>query len=270
MFKLVVTDLDGTFLNSGGSFDGDLFDDVYEEMKKKGVAFAACTGKQCERVEELFAGREGIWILGDSAARIKRDGRTVRTFSLERELALASIREILDFDPNLVVIACTGASAYVREDIGEADYAIVKNSYREVSRTSSFEQIEEPFVKITVYDPAGRSAAVRLHVERTMHGQIYIVDSEADWLDITASGTHKGETVMKLQEMLGVAKEETLSFGDGENDVELMDIAEFSFAVRNACENTKAAAAFVTRSNDENGVLLTVRKMLALLDRVPV
>jgi hydroxymethylpyrimidine pyrophosphatase-like HAD family hydrolase len=55
-----------------------------------------------------------------------------------------------------------------------------------------------------------------------------------------------------------------MSFGDGENDVELMAIAKYSFAVRNACENTKRAAQFITKSNDENGVLRTIQALMDL------
>lgn len=62
---------------------------------------------------------------------------------------------------------------------------------------------------------------MRKQIENTLMGQIYIVDSESGWLDITALHTHKREPVKGLQEMLGVPKEETVSFGDGENDVEL-------------------------------------------------
>lgn len=89
MIKLVVTDLDGTFLNSQGTFDLRLFNEVHEQMKRRGITFVACTGKQCERVEKLFGQHsEGIWILGDSAARIKKDGRVVREFGMDRALAL--------------------------------------------------------------------------------------------------------------------------------------------------------------------------------------
>ncbi|GJM71703.1 hypothetical protein HMSSN036_39190 [Paenibacillus macerans] len=135
---------------------------------------------------------------------------------------------------------------------------------KKVVKIDSFKQIDGHFIKITVYDPEGRSAALRKHVENTLLGQIYIVDSEPKWLDITALHTHKGETVKKLQNMLGVTFEETMSFGDGENDVELMRIAKYSFAVGNACENTKKAASFITKSNEENGVLLTIQKLMDL------
>lgn len=270
MFKLVVSDLDGTFLNNEGEFDRARFAEVYSRMKQQGIQFAACTGKQCERVEELFEGFEEIWILGDSATRIKRNGEVVQEFTLARELALQSIEEIEAFDPDVIVIACTGDAAYVRDILADADYDLVKRSYREVIRVASFQDITGSFVKVTVFDAKSRSAELRLRVEKKLGGRMYIVDSEPRWLDITAPGTHKGETVTKLQQMLGVTREETLSFGDGENDVELMRIAEFSFAVSNACENTKAAASFITKSNAEDGVLLTVEKMLRLQARADI
>jgi Cof subfamily protein (haloacid dehalogenase superfamily) len=265
MFKLVVSDLDGTFLNNSGTFDVELFNQVYGEMQENNISFVACTGKQCERVEELFGEHgKGIWILGDSATRIKKDGVVVKEFTIERNLALQAIRDIESFSNDFIIIACTTAAAFVHSYIQDEYYKIVKGSYKEVIKIDSFDQINSSFLKITVYDPTGRSSLLRKHVEKTLMDQIYIVDSEANWLDITALHTHKGETVRKLQEILGVTEDETLSFGDGENDVELMSIAKYSFAMKNACENTKNAASFITKSNEENGVLLTIKKMMDL------
>jgi hypothetical protein len=48
-------------------------------MRQKRVIFDACTGKQCERVEKIFGEElsEDLWILGDSATRIKNKGNYV-------------------------------------------------------------------------------------------------------------------------------------------------------------------------------------------------
>src|SRR5699024_12045555 len=119
--------------------------------------------------------------------------------------------------------------------------------------------------KITVYDPNKKSEALKDHLQTSFLDQVYIVASEPAWLDVTNRDTHKGETVKKLQNLLGVNKEETMSFGDGENDVELMNIAKYSFAMKNASENTKEAADFITKSNDENGVLKTIQKIIDLI-----
>lgn len=40
--------------------------------------------------------------------------------------------------------------------------------------------------------------------------------------------------------------------------------ADYSFAMSNAFEETKAAARYVTGSNDENALLETVMRLLAL------
>ena len=69
MIKLILTDMDGTFLNSQGDFNRELFKQVKQMMEEKGVVFAPCTGKQSERVEEIFRG--GI-IAGDGLVVIGR------------------------------------------------------------------------------------------------------------------------------------------------------------------------------------------------------
>lgn len=166
----------------------------------------------------------------------------------------------------MTVIACTGESAYVRSDISEADYKVVRNSYKQVKKTDDLIGIDSELVKITVYDRLLGSAALKQHLlEKTYNEPVYMVASEPAWLDITAADVHKGKTVQKLQELVGATKGETMSFGDGENDVDLMDIAGYSFAMANACDNTKAAASFITKTNEENGVLLTIQKMIRLM-----
>ncbi|GJM71701.1 hypothetical protein HMSSN036_39170 [Paenibacillus macerans] len=55
MIKLVVTDLDGTFLNNEGSFDIDLFNRVYAEMQKKRYGF------RCLHREAMRESRDAVW-----------------------------------------------------------------------------------------------------------------------------------------------------------------------------------------------------------------
>ncbi|OBS62590.1 hypothetical protein AX758_00995 [Enterococcus mundtii] len=94
--------------------------------------------------------------------------------------------------------------------------------------------------------------------------QAYIVASEAAWNDISNLNVHKGTTVAELQRILHVTPEETMVFGDGLNDVELLECTAYSFAMSNAFEQIKEVAQFVTKSNDEDAVLHTIKKMIAL------
>lgn len=154
MIKLVLTDMDGTFLSNSGDFNRELYKDVKKIMKDKGVAFAPVTGKQCERIEELFGeDAKDIWILGDSATRIKHNGKFVYESLLSNELGLEIIRLLEEISLNYTIIACTRNGAYIKDSIAPEEASIVRKSYAQVSKVSDFEEITDDFVKITIHDP---------------------------------------------------------------------------------------------------------------------
>ncbi|MFJ5406671.1 HAD-IIB family hydrolase [Pectobacterium punjabense] len=263
MIKLVITDLDGTFLHSDGDYNRVLFAEVYALMKAKGIQFAACTGKQCERVEALFGDdAKDIWILGDSATRIKHQGDYVYQSLIKNCLALSLIGVLESIDDQHVVIGCTPNGAMVKETISPDLLEKIKKSYTNVTLIPGFSAVTDDFVKITVYDPAGHCYETAKYLD-AFHDHVYIVVSEAAWIDIANVGVHKGHTVEILQDKLAIMPEETMVFGDGYNDIELMSRAAYSFAMRNAFEETKAAANFIARSNDDDGVLKTIKLLLS-------
>lgn len=261
MIGLAVSDMDGTFLDGAGEFDRGLAREVLAEAAEAGIEFVACTGKQCERVEELFDGVwEDFWILGDSAARIKRAGEVRWEGALERERALCILADLRELDPDPTLIACAGGTAYVHVSTPEERRAVVRRSYRSVDTVADYEEVPADFVKLTVFDPAGRSSRIKAALEPAHGEHAYIVDSERSWLDVTAPGVDKGKTLARLQDHLGVGPERTLAFGDTLNDLPLMARAEFSMCVANGYREVKDAAHFVIGPNDESSVLHTIRR----------
>ncbi|MCC9023598.1 HAD-IIB family hydrolase [Bacillus nakamurai] len=264
MIKLVITDLDGTFLNKQGDFDRGLFQKTKKLMDEKHVAFAPCTGKQCERVEALFGeDAKDFWILGDSATRIKKNGKFVYESLINNELGLSIIEALEKISREHSIIACTKNGAMVNEHLSESEMRYVNASYANVTKVSDFREITDDFVKITVHDPHANCVETREKLNEFFH-QIYIVASEDTWIDISNIGIHKGTTVKELQHVLGVTPDETMAFGDGRNDLELMESASYSFAVRNAIDEIKDAAHFVIKSNEESSVMHTIMKILDL------
>ncbi|KQL52745.1 hydrolase [Heyndrickxia shackletonii] len=264
MIKLVLTDMDGTFLNNSGDFNRDLYKEVKKIMTEKGVAFAPVTGKQCERVEELFGDdANDLWILGDSAARIKHNGEFVYESLLSNKLGLEIIRLLEEISLEHTIIACTRNGAVIKDTIPQEEAAIVRMSYAQVRQVSDFNEIVDDFVKITIHDPSFHCFETREKLSPFFESA-YIVASDAAWIDIANVNVHKGTTVEHLQRLLNITSEETMVFGDGYNDLELMACGKFSFAVRNAVQELKDAANFITRSNEEDAVLKTIISMLSL------
>jgi Cof subfamily protein (haloacid dehalogenase superfamily) len=264
LIKLVLTDMDGTFLNNRGDFNRELYKDVKKIMQEKGVMFAPVTGKQCERVEELFGeDSKDLWILGDSATRIKHNGEFVYESLLSNKLGLEIIRLLEEISLEHTIIACTRNGAVIKDNIPQEEAAIVRKSYAQVRQVSNFNEITEDFIKITIHDPLLRCMETREKLS-SFFQSAYIVASEAAWIDIANANVHKGTTVEHLQRILNVTPEETMAFGDGYNDLELMVRATYSFAVRNAVEELKDVANFITRSNEDDAVMKTIIQMLSL------
>lgn len=267
MIKLIISDLDGTFLNEHGDYDRELFARVYQKMVQHDVHFVACTGKQCERVEELFGDYSNkIWIVGDSATAIKYNGKFIYRSFLRNDLGQRIIKTLQQTAINHVIIACTAKGAVLQSDVAESLKQKMRQSYANILEVDDLTSITDDFVKITVYDENEQCPQIRTHLT-PFDNDAYIVVSEAAWIDITEYNVHKGNTIKKLQQLLDVSYQQTMAFGDGYNDIELIEQAQYSFAMRNAFDDTKAVAKFITGFNTESAVLKTIELMLVLQEK---
>jgi len=79
-------------------------------------------------------------------------------------------------------------------------------------------------------------------------------------IEINNTKANKGEALWALADYLGVSRESTVAFGDALNDMAMIKAAGTGVAMANACEEIKAAADFITPSNDENGVAYGINK----------
>lgn len=265
MIKFIITGLDRVFLNSSGSFDKEYYRRVKKIMDDQHIVFAVCTEKQCERVEEILSLKDSrnIWILGDSATRIKYNGKYIYELLLPNSLGLEIIDKIEAISLDHIIIAFTSTAAFIKSPVDEAVVRKMYNSYDVIKTLDDLHDIKEDFVKIKIFDPKLRCFDSVKQLS-AFKDKAYIVAPEAAQIDILNCNVYKGTTVQQLQKMLSITKDETMAFGAGLNDIELMDAATYSFAVANAFGQTRKRAAFIVKSNDENGVLQTIEKILAL------
>ena len=79
-------------------------------------------------------------------------------------------------------------------------------------------------------------------------------------VEINSLHANKGEALKALADHLGVDISETMSFGDGLNDLSMLSTAGLGVAMANACPEAKAAADVLTASCDEDGVAKAIDK----------
>lgn len=78
-------------------------------------------------------------------------------------------------------------------------------------------------------------------------------------IDILPEGGGKVSGIRAAMERYGLSVDEIMAFGDGENDVAMLELAGTSVVMGNGVERAKAQADYVTASVDEDGVSQALR-----------
>jgi Cof subfamily protein (haloacid dehalogenase superfamily) len=119
----------------------------------------------------------------------------------------------------------------------------------------------DPTKLVAVGDPQALDE-LEVRLKERFGSRLYISKSLPYFLEFAHPDVTKAAGMDFLAERLGVSPAQTVAFGDGENDVELLEWAGFAVAVANAHERVLAVADYVCPPVDEEGVAQVVEAFL--------
>ena len=90
--------------------------------------------------------------------------------------------------------------------------------------------------------------------------QYKVIRSVDFMLEFMKRGCSKATGLEKLAKYLNISKEEIIAIGDADNDIEMIQYAGVGVAMKNAKDEIKNLADFVTKSNEEDGVAYVINK----------
>ena len=108
--------------------------------------------------------------------------------------------------------------------------------------------------KLVVIDDPDVLDGLKQRMLERFGGRLYISKSLPYFLEFASPDVTKATGLEFLADHLGLARERTVAFGDGENDIELVEWAGYGVAVENADDLVKEVADFVCPSVDDEGV----------------
>ena len=151
---------------------------------------------------------------------------------------------------------------YVDEVTPEAErYAGFQNlPLHEVGDLTAW--LSAPPTKLVAIDDPDLLDGLEMRMKARFDGRLYISKSLPFFLEFASPEVTKGSGLGFLAEHLGFTRERTVAFGDGENDVELLEWAGFGVAVANAHPRVLAVADWVCPSAAEEGVAQVVEALL--------
>jgi hydroxymethylpyrimidine pyrophosphatase-like HAD family hydrolase len=75
------------------------------------------------------------------------------------------------------------------------------------------------------------------------------------------AGIRKASGMCLIADHLNCANEDIIAFGDGPNDIDMLEYAGIGIAMGNAGDVTKAAADMITDRIDEDGIYRALKKL---------
>lgn len=270
-YKLIVTDMDGTLLNSKGQVS-DENKNVLKELNKKGIHVAIATGRIYTTVR-VYAKHLGIVtpIICSNGSIVKNLEDNSIVYS--NPLPIEYCNSLLDIckKNNINFYYFSEDTMYGEKLEGRLLY------YSEWGKTlKEEERIHVKVVKDSrdifksdiIYKFGLQSdnddilKSVAKEINSIMDVETH--KSLANMLDIMNKDASKGKAIEKLAKSLGVKREEVLAIGDNENDMSMLEYAGLGIAMGNAEDKVKDIADFVTDSNDNNGVAKAINKFVLI------
>lgn len=86
-------------------------------------------------------------------------------------------------------------------------------------------------------------------------------DGPRDCGEISSLGINKSYGMMKYMESQGLSREDAIAFGDGPNDMDMIEYAGVGVAMGNAIQELKDIADFVTKDVDKDGVAFAMKEL---------
>ena len=267
--KMIGLDLDGTLLNDKKQLL-PYTKDVLKRAIEKGIIVLVATGRPWTGVPDELREFPGMrYALTANGARILdvQNGSVLEEHLLSPELAKKALEICGKYDTLQEVYF--GGQGYAPQDrMAHVErYHHNPNMWEYMKKTripvpdvaALVDQENRPLDKVQALfaDMDERMQAWR---ELEKEEGLALVGSLRYNIEINAAGVNKGTGLVNLGRRLGIAREEIMACGDGDNDIAMLKEAGFGVAPANADGPVKEAADYITDSNNEEGAAKAIEK----------
>lgn len=272
MIKLIATDLDGTaFLNGHLS---DVNKEAINKAIKNGTEVAFATGRTLGSIpDEAYDNCDITYVITSNGACIYN----VKTKELLRNYVISPDEALRLYQ--------IGQKVGTEYEIFINGRGYVNQKYHDDPSKYGMPEDHVPYIQLSRVPVPDILEYIKEHSNEIesfafvikdikMHDEVmaliakecpdnYVVDSEPQWIEVMNSQSGKDKGVAHLAELLGSNLDETATFGDGDNDVVMLECANIPVAMENASEKCKQAAKYITKNVAEDGLAYGIECILS-------
>lgn len=272
--KLIVTDLDGTFLNSNHLTIPKENIEAFKKAHEMGIKVAIASGRTKILTDYILEQLPFLDYLITSNGAITYDLHTkeVVCSTLMENSQSVEIFNILK-DYNLIYEIYFNGDCYMNEQsysmfdtehVSPHIHDLLKDFIKPVSSLEEFidgKGIEKlNILSLTADERIELEEKISKNCDVTFASSFPIIKGKNGNLEMTNEKATKGFAIEGLCKAMGIDGTNVMCFGDGENDCSMLKFASYSFAMANGNDLAKSTAKFVTDTNDNGGVAKAIQK----------
>lgn len=268
-YQIIALDLDGTLTNSKKEISRPTLEaliKIQEQGKKVVLASGRPTTGVVPLARQLHLDQYGSYILSFNGGRITdcRTGDDIYNKTLHADITAPLFQIVCKYkDRGIDILAYTSdcmLSGGCTNKYSELESRI---NHIPLQAAEDFPaRIKEPSNKFLITGEPDVIQEVKQAVSEYFRSYLYIYLSDPFFLEIMPPGIDKAHSLLRLLTSIGLTADEMICCGDGYNDVTMIETAGLGVAMANAQPLVLQKADYITKSNDEDGVLHVIEKFI--------
>lgn len=270
-YSIIALDLDGTLTNSEKNITPRTFDALMK-AQREGVRLVLASGRPTFGIaalaNQLQLADYGGYVLSYNGGRIIDWCEKTVIFSQVVDQKLVPILydfaekaqlPIVTYLPE-AILASKNEGVYLAEEarINGMPIVVAQNFVEEAM------QIAGGSTKFLIPGEPELLVQLESEMKAALSEQMEVFRSAPFFLELPPKGIDKAQSLQRLLTHLGLERDRLMAFGDGFNDLSMIQFAGQGVAMANAVEEVKSIADFVTTSNEEDGIAHALEQLLFL------
>lgn len=260
-YKLVALDLDGTLLNDK-SVVSEFTKKTLQKLNNSGIYIIIATGRSYTSLKPIISELGLIHpIICYNGAMIRNgvNDKIIMNSSVPDEVSRALIdisrREHIHFHGFI-----NGEFHYENDSKSSTTYQKLSGLTGVISNFDNYKELS--FTKCMFIGDNVKLLTIEKEITSLYEKKSYIAFSKPTFLEIMNFNASKANALSSLATGYGIKRDEIIAFGDGLNDLEMLEFAGKGVVMKNGYESLKSMFEVSEYTNSEDGVAKYLEKLL--------
>ena len=252
---IAVFDLDNTLLNTEKQISTENLA-ALKALQEAAVFPVIATGRDRFEIQDVIDAGQFDTIISANGADVYSKGQQLLEHAIAPDL-LAQLAQWADAHQTPMAFSDhDGIAINLINSLVETNYSRIHRHTPRIDPTFYQGRAITKVLPFLGMDAADRAQEQAL---RTTFDQLTFYRDSDVCMDVVASGTNKASGISTLLTTLGNSKLPVYAFGDGHNDIAMLQAATYGIAMGNANATVQANADYVTANFDDGGIVKALR-----------